>query len=381
MGDINAGNREDANQWVVENSERKKSAGVHQVDTYTTLQAQIASIAKDVKQLTLAQAQMTQSIICDFCAEGHPTHECQQVPLAEEEVNVVGNYNRGNNFNAMGQKHPDSRGVHRMGQQGNQSNLEEMFKSFITKVDEKFENQSASIRNLEKQVGQIANQISERTPGTLPSDKVRNPKDLKAVTLRSGKMLSENCQSPKEKSRESQVEKKESHEIKKGAFFSFSFIHQDFKDTQPYGESTKEKKIGVVPSKRGSSSTQKGSNSSKEKEPPPLKSYDATKFVSWKAQQRFKVYQEIVRRKWEVLFEQPEEANMTVVMEFYANLPEHEYQVCMVRGKTVNFAQEAIENAYNFPKFGGTVEDEYRTTYMKEPYKWDMFIEVICTSG
>jgi len=72
---------------------------------------------------------------------------------------------------------------------------------------------------------------------------------------------------------------------------------------------------------------------------------------------------------------------MTVVMEFYANLPEHEYQVCMVRGKTVNFAQEAIENAYNFPKFGGTAEDEYRTIYMKETYKWDMFIEVICTSG
>ncbi|KAH0712392.1 hypothetical protein KY289_008351 [Solanum tuberosum] len=102
------------------------------------------------------------------------------------------------------------------GQQGNQSILEEMFKSFITKADTKFENQSSSIRNLEKQVGQIANQISERTPGTLPSDTVRNPKDLKAVTLRSGKLLSENCQSPKEKSRESQVETKESHETKKG---------------------------------------------------------------------------------------------------------------------------------------------------------------------
>ncbi|KAH0652723.1 hypothetical protein KY289_030401 [Solanum tuberosum] len=72
---------------------------------------------------------------------------------------------------------------------------------------------------------------------------------------------------------------------------------------------------------------------------------------------------------------------MTVVMEFYANLSEHEYQVCMVQGKTVNFAQEAIESAYNFPQFGGTAQDEYRTTYIKEPYKWDMFIEVICTSG
>ncbi|KAK4737701.1 hypothetical protein R3W88_001398 [Solanum pinnatisectum] len=68
---------EDANQWFVENSERKKTPGVHQVDTYNTLQAQIAMIIKDVKQLTLAQAQMTQSIMCDFCAGRNPTHECQ----------------------------------------------------------------------------------------------------------------------------------------------------------------------------------------------------------------------------------------------------------------------------------------------------------------
>ena len=33
-----------------------------------------------------------------------------------------------------------------------------MFKSFITKVDEWFEIQGASIQNLENQVGQIANQ-------------------------------------------------------------------------------------------------------------------------------------------------------------------------------------------------------------------------------
>lgn len=58
----------DANQWVVDNSERKKTVGVHQVDTYTTLKVQIASIAKDVKQLTLAQDQMILSITCDFCA-------------------------------------------------------------------------------------------------------------------------------------------------------------------------------------------------------------------------------------------------------------------------------------------------------------------------
>ncbi|KAH0712413.1 hypothetical protein KY289_008372 [Solanum tuberosum] len=106
---------EDANQWVVENSERKKIARVHQVDTYNTLQAQIAAIAKDVKHLTLAQAQMTQSIMCDFCAGRHPTHECQHGAFIEEEV------------------------------------------------------------------GQTANQISERPPANLPSDTLRNPKELKVM--------------------------------------------------------------------------------------------------------------------------------------------------------------------------------------------------------
>ncbi|KAG5627398.1 hypothetical protein H5410_012616 [Solanum commersonii] len=41
----------------------------------------------------------------------HPTHECQQWSFTEEEVHVVGNFNKGNyqernNFNAMGQRHP-----------------------------------------------------------------------------------------------------------------------------------------------------------------------------------------------------------------------------------------------------------------------------------
>ncbi|KAK4721381.1 hypothetical protein R3W88_011614 [Solanum pinnatisectum] len=54
---------------------------MHQTDTYTILYVQIA---KDVKQLTLAQAQMTQSIMCDFCAGRYPTYECHQEPLEEE---------------------------------------------------------------------------------------------------------------------------------------------------------------------------------------------------------------------------------------------------------------------------------------------------------
>lgn len=39
---------------------------------------------------------MTQSITCDICARRYPTHECQQGLFTEEEVNAIGNFNKGN---------------------------------------------------------------------------------------------------------------------------------------------------------------------------------------------------------------------------------------------------------------------------------------------
>nr|XP_016438553.1 PREDICTED: uncharacterized protein LOC107764492 [Nicotiana tabacum] len=78
-------------------------------------------------------------------------------------------------------------------------------KAFINKTDEQFENYSTAIRNLERQMGQIANLLSERTPGTLPSDTENNPKKtIKVVSLRSGKALTD----PKVKVRHEVVSKK-----------------------------------------------------------------------------------------------------------------------------------------------------------------------------
>ncbi|XP_049381154.1 uncharacterized protein LOC125845649 [Solanum stenotomum] len=237
---------ENANQCVVENSERKKTVGVHQVDTFTTLQTHVASIAKDVKQLTLAQAQMTQSITCDFYAGRHPTHECQQGSFTEEKNNV-----RGQRQTLQGyQNHQRQQYQPHEGQHGNQSSFEEMFKSFITKVDEQFEIQGAFIRNLEKQVGQIANQISERPPINLPSDTLRNPKELKVVTLRSGKKLNDNCKSKACEVIKSQDEKQgskkivgKSNEIQKGKEKSELEIDSKYMSALPFPQNMKREKL------------------------------------------------------------------------------------------------------------------------------------------
>ena len=62
-------------------------------------------------------------------------------------------------------------------------------------------NQAAQLRNLEVQMGQMANLLTERQPGSLPSNSEVNPRrngneHVKAVMLRSGKELEQKGQSP-----------------------------------------------------------------------------------------------------------------------------------------------------------------------------------------
>ena len=47
-------------------------------------------------------------------------------------------------------------------------------------------NTSVSLKNLEKQVGQLALSMPNRCKGTFPCDTQKNPKDCMAVQLRSG---------------------------------------------------------------------------------------------------------------------------------------------------------------------------------------------------
>ncbi|GAB2273415.1 hypothetical protein Dimus_008210, partial [Dionaea muscipula] len=48
------------------------------------------------------------------------------------------------------------------------------------------QNQDATINNLMTHIGQLANQNNNRPPGALPSNTETNPRDVKAITLRSG---------------------------------------------------------------------------------------------------------------------------------------------------------------------------------------------------
>ncbi|XP_070043011.1 uncharacterized protein [Nicotiana tomentosiformis] len=154
---------EDANQLSSKIAERRRSTGVHQVDANTSVQVQLNAIANKIRKPTLASIHSEPYATCDICGRGHPTPECQ---ASIEEISAVGNYN----FNAMGdpgfvnQPRPQFRP-----QQPIHPGLEDLMKSFNVKTNERLDAHGSAIkelgtglRNLEKQVGQIAIVLSER---------------------------------------------------------------------------------------------------------------------------------------------------------------------------------------------------------------------------
>ena len=70
-------------------------------------------------------------------------------------------------------------------------------------------NASASLKNLETQVGQLALNIPNQSKGTFPSDTQNNPKDCMAIQLRSGKNLSSNKRTKREEETEAEKEETE----------------------------------------------------------------------------------------------------------------------------------------------------------------------------
>ncbi|XP_073152736.1 uncharacterized protein [Henckelia pumila] len=210
-----------------ERSMMQKSAGIHQVDAFTSMTAQLEAMNKKIDGLSLGNSAMRiQEVFCDRCQGEHFTKDCQTGNLFyvqdEAPVNHVGSQNRpkfdpySNTYNPGWKKHPkiswggqnnQSRPYqnqnHVKQPQEEKSNLEQMMQNFISSTETRMQNQDATIRGLENQIGQLAKRMSNREPGTLPSDTETNPKEqVKSVELRSGKKLETKALEHEEKNNE-----------------------------------------------------------------------------------------------------------------------------------------------------------------------------------
>ena len=179
--------------------------------------------------------------LCEFCGGQHSSAECQSVNTTAEQAQYVSRFNQnqsqqqgpygGNSYqsqnqgqgwrNNQNQNNQNNQGYGwRNNQNNTQSNrtsethsekkfdleqaLAQMLTSHSAFINEtkanmqqqatQLNNQAAQLRILEAQMGQMANLLTKRQPGSLPSNSEVNPRrdgneHVKAVTLRSGKDL------------------------------------------------------------------------------------------------------------------------------------------------------------------------------------------------
>ncbi|XP_031277994.1 uncharacterized protein LOC116136420 [Pistacia vera] len=185
--------------------------GVHNIDDITALAAQMQALNKKIDGLQIQKLVIVASM-CDFCGEDHPNHECQSgnmfaINSMHDQANYVSNFRWPNNnpysetYNPVWRNHPNfswsnnnqvKQPLPGFQSQKKKSNLEEMMVKFLSTTNTRIHNQEVSIKNLEAQIGQLANIISGKQQGHLPSDTEKNPNEqCKAITLRDGKVIGE----------------------------------------------------------------------------------------------------------------------------------------------------------------------------------------------
>ncbi|XP_017979877.1 PREDICTED: uncharacterized protein LOC108662804 [Theobroma cacao] len=181
-------------QWPSERLGTRKIAGIHESDVLNTVSTQLASLAKKIDKLSVNAIQNS-FMTCEFCGERHSNDNC---PIYYESCQFVGNTKQNNpysnTYNPGWRNHPifswnnnqrsslmaksnfPSRFPSSAPMPEKKPLMEAMFMQFMTKTDAfitkidtfmiktdaSIQNQATSIRNLEIQVGQLANALNSR---------------------------------------------------------------------------------------------------------------------------------------------------------------------------------------------------------------------------
>src|SRR3954471_16116680 len=152
--------------------------------------------AMNIGKQQVAQVQQAQPVSCEICNGPHQTVYCFATPKQIEEIKFLKQNNPySNTYNPGWKNHPNFAWKDQQ-QQGTQKaewevaieRLAGQCSQFQEETRNNHKNTSTSIKNLEVQVGQIAQHLTLQAQGTLPSSTVKNPKDqekINAVTTRS----------------------------------------------------------------------------------------------------------------------------------------------------------------------------------------------------
>ena len=231
------------NQWPREKVTPVKAVGGIDNEVLNNLVNHVAQLTKQLnrQQGTTNSIQTNPWELCEFCGGQHNSTECQSGNSTVEQAQCVLRFNQnqsqqqgpygGNRYQNENQgqwwrnnQNQNSQNNQGYGWRNNQNNtpsngtseppsekkidlkkaLTQMLTSHPAFMNETKENmqqqatqlnsQAAQLRSLETQLGQMANLLTERQPGSLPSNSEVNPRrdgneHVKAVMLRSGKEL------------------------------------------------------------------------------------------------------------------------------------------------------------------------------------------------
>ncbi|CAN6570892.1 unnamed protein product [Malus baccata var. baccata] len=242
---------EDTQQWAVEQPQSRSVLEMSNGSPYVTAQIEKMEKRLDAKFDMLLQrmpgsqvaAQQPLQAACSNC--NMITHDFMSCPHKEvspdftaEQVNAFNNFQRprydpySNFYNPGWRDHPNLRWDKeqhtrpQFQQQVQQpaapkAAWEVAIEKLANTTTQEIQNLQASVKNMEKQMGQIALQVSGRAPGTFPSQTEPNPRggaDCKAVrVLRSGKSFDNRDENCIQNSRATSQPKTDSGNVEKSA--------------------------------------------------------------------------------------------------------------------------------------------------------------------
>ena len=231
------------NQWPREKATPVKAVGGTDNEVLNNLVNHVAQLSKQLnrQQGTANAIQTNPWELCEFCGGQHNSTECQSGNPTVEQAQYVSRFNQnqsqqqgpygGNSYQNQNQgqgwhnnQNQNSQNNQGYGWRNNKNNkpsnrtseppsgkkvdLEQALAQMLTshsafmnetkantqQQETQLNNQAAQLRSLEAQMGQMANLLTERQPGSLPSNSEVNPRQdrnehVKAVMLRSGKDL------------------------------------------------------------------------------------------------------------------------------------------------------------------------------------------------
>ncbi|KAL5541254.1 hypothetical protein UlMin_042476 [Ulmus minor] len=169
-------------QWPTERVPAgRRIAGVHEVSEITSLIAQIASLVNTLNNQQETPHQSVNSVqgTGESCVLCNGTHRFESCPSNPESVNFAPQ---------RPQIPPGFQQQQKPQTSEFPSSMESLLKEYMARNDAVIQSQAVSLRNLENQVGQLANELKNRPPGTLPSNTESPKRDgkehCKAITLR-----------------------------------------------------------------------------------------------------------------------------------------------------------------------------------------------------